>query len=122
MVAQGKVIWMNFGMNSVVYVAYHFQKTQGRGRGFMAPVVQRPRLYWQILQLVSQARLTPDAKGYRTDVEWHQKVSVGSKKFSPQDFLWVRTQVCADDVTTLFSTAHTKRKMSLTCETRYWGI
>ena len=26
----------------------------------MGPAVQRPRLYWQILQLVSRARLTPD--------------------------------------------------------------
>ena len=86
---------MNFRTNSVVCVAYQFQKTQGRGRGFIAPVAQTPRLYWQILQLVLQARLTPNAKGYmclRTCVEWHQKVSVGSKKISPQDFLRVRTQ------------------------------
>ena len=42
MVAQGKVIWMNFGTNSVVCIAYQFWKTQGRGRSFMGPVVQRP--------------------------------------------------------------------------------
>ena len=39
MVAQGKVILMNFGMNTVVCVAYQFRKTRGRGRGFMGPVV-----------------------------------------------------------------------------------
>ena len=44
----------------------------------------------------------------RTGVEWHQKVSVHSKKFSPHDFLRVRTQVSNNDVTRLFSTAHIK--------------
>ena len=35
-------------------------KDSRKRRGFMGPVVQRPRLHWLILQLVSQARLTPD--------------------------------------------------------------
>ena len=63
-------------------------------------------------------------KGYtclRTGVEWHQKLSVDSEKFSSQDFLWVRTQVSADDVTRLFFPLPTqKEKMSLAHKTTYF--
>ena len=108
---------MNFGTKSVVCFAYQFRKTRGIERGFMGPIVKRPRLHGQILQLVSRARLTPDVlapvsaifslviprviRAYGlvlTDI----KRLVLTRKFSPRDFLRVRTQVSADDVTRHF--------------------
>ena len=46
----------------------------------------------------------------RTGVEWHQKVSVDSKKISPRFFPGENTSLCWQYYQTPFSTAHTKRK------------
>ena len=77
-------------------------------------------MYW----LLFSRLFTGYTKGYtclRSGVEWHQKVSVDSKRFSRWDFLWVRAQVSADNVTRLFFPLPTqKEKMSLACKTTYF--
>ena len=126
MVAQGKVIWMNFGTNSVFSVAYQFWKTQGRG--FMGPVIQRPKLY---LQLVSWARLTPSRAhsqcigscfshlsmviprvicSYGLVLSDIKRLVLTAKNFHPEIFSGWEHKSLLTMLLDSFSTAHTKRK------------
>ena len=91
----------------------------------MGPVVRRPRLYWQILQLVSRARLTPDVlapvsaifllviprviRAYGLVLNDIKRLVLTAKKFHP-DFFRVRTQVSADNITRLLFPPPTQKE------------
>ena len=76
----------------------------------MGPVVQRPRLYWQILQLISRVRLTPDVltpvlaifslviprviRTYRLVLNDIKRLVLTAKNFHPKISLGEKTNLC----------------------------